>query len=221
MAGTMSSILPKSARIFHERAAEYDDWFDDSLLFDIELRALHELTTNLPEPRLEVGVGPGRFARELGVAIGVDPAMGALVIARNRIPLVCQAMGEALPVQSSSVPTVFLLFTLCFTENPVQVMMELGRIIQPAGHVVLGVVPRESPWGKLLRKKKQDGHPFYQHSRFYDIQQITTWFAEAGLTIVEERSSLVQLPGEVVAMEQSRPGRDENAGFVLLVGRKK
>jgi ubiquinone/menaquinone biosynthesis C-methylase UbiE len=220
MVGAMSPVWPKAAQVFHKRAVEYDGWFDDSLLFDIELRALQDLKVNLAEPRLEVGVGPGRFARELGVSIGIDPALGALGIAHQRIPYVCRAVGESLPVQSASVGTVFLLFTLCFTENPAQVISEMARIIKPAGHVVLGVVPEESPWGRFLRKKRRDGHPFYQHSRFYDVQQVVGWFKDVGLTVVEERSSLVQLPGEVSVMEQSLRGLNEDAGFVILVGRK-
>ncbi len=220
MIAAMTPIWPKAAQVFHERAEEYDGWFDDSLLFDIELGALQDLTTPLSEPRLEVGVGPGRFAGELGVMVGIDPALGALSIAGKRVPHVCQGVGEHLPVQSHSMATAFLLFTLCFTEQPDQVIRELARIVKPAGHVVLGVVPKESPWGKSLGRKRDNGHPFYQHSRFYGVEQVIAWLEEAGLTVVEQCSSLFQLPGEVVEMESSRRGLHDAAGFMVLVGKK-
>ncbi|MDA3832460.1 MAG: class I SAM-dependent methyltransferase [Spirochaetales bacterium] len=220
MFGAMTPLWPKAAQVFHERAEEYDGWFDESLLFDIELAALHDLQTMLHGPRLEVGVGPGRFAKELDVCIGIDPAMGALALAAQRLTGVCRGVGESLPVQSGAVATVFLLFTLCFTENPALVIREIARALKPQGHLVLGVVPRESPWGKYLRMKKKDGHPFYQHSHFYDIEQIAVWLKETGLVIVEERSSLLQRPGDVTTMEPSRRGRNEDAGFMILVAQK-
>ena len=221
MLGAVTPIWQKAAHVFHERAAEYDSWFDDSLLFDIELGALHDLHTPLDRPRLEVGVGPGRFAQQLDVMVGIDPAYGALSIASERVPYVCQGVGERLPVQSDSMATAFLLFTLCFTQEPAQVIMELARVVKRGGHVVLGVVPKDSPWGKSLRKKRDDGHPFYKHSTLYTHGKMSSWFADAGLDVVEERSSLFQHPGEVIAMEQSQRGMDDRAGFVVLVGRKK
>ncbi len=57
----------QAARVFDERAAEYDAWFEGSLLFAIEREALQELATPLLGPKLEIGVGPGRFAEALGV----------------------------------------------------------------------------------------------------------------------------------------------------------
>ena len=73
----------QAAGVFDERAAEYDGWFEDSLLFSIECAALQELVTPLLGPKLEVGVGPGRFAEALGVEFGVDPALAPLAFLKN------------------------------------------------------------------------------------------------------------------------------------------
>lgn len=220
MLGTMSPIWPKAAQVFHEQAEEYDGWFEESLVFDIELAALAELTTKLVPPRLEVGVGPGRFAEKLGVTIGIDPAFGALSLARKRLDLVCQGVGEQLPVRSQAVATAFLLLTLCFTERPQRVLTELRRIINPGGHLVLGMVPRSSPWGKSLWQKKKQGHAFYRHSTLYDIEQVVDWLEELGFAVVETRSTLFQKPDAVERLEPSRSGLVEGAGFTLLVAQK-
>lgn len=221
MIGAMTPIWQKAAQIFHERAAEYDGWFDTSVLFKVELAALHDLTTPLAEPKVEVGVGPGRFAREMGVVLGIDPAFGALELAKKRVAGVCQGVGEELPMGSSRVGTVFLLFTLCFTTDPRRVIAELVRIIRPGGYVVLGFIPEESPWGVVLRQKRDAGHPFYQHSRFYKTAEVSIWLTQAGLNLVETRSALFQSPAEVEAGEPSRSGLQDGAGFVLLVGQKR
>jgi hypothetical protein len=68
----------QAAHVFQERAAEYDNWYEDSLLFETELTALQQITSPLPVPKLEIGAGLGRFAKRLGVTVGIDPAPAAL-----------------------------------------------------------------------------------------------------------------------------------------------
>ncbi len=208
------------SRVFDERAQEYDSWFDDSLLFAIELAALQELATPLAEPRLEVGVGPGRFADELGVAVGIDPARQPLLLAAQRIAGVCQGVGEELPLRPAGTGTIFIIFTLCFTRQPARVVAQAAQALRPGGHLVLGVVPGSGPWGAALLAKKKAGHPFYQYASFYELKEVEAWLLAAGLQVVEERSTLYQSPEALVGFESSRPGRQRDAGFVVLVARK-
>ncbi|RJX26768.1 MAG: class I SAM-dependent methyltransferase [Desulfurivibrio sp.] len=206
--------------VFHERAADYDQWFEGSLLYAIELAAVRELATPLAQPRIEVGVGPGRFAQDLGIAVGVDPALAPLMLARARNIGVVQAVGEQLPLASDSAGSVFILFTLCFLAEPPRVLAECHRILRPGGHLVLGMVPAGGAWGRALQAKKEENHPFYRHASFYQAGQGVRWLQEAGFAVVESRSSLLQSPGELSEMEHSRPVLDEQAGFCLLVGEK-
>ena len=210
----------QTSQVFDEKAAEYDSWFDESLLFDIELAALQELTTPLSEPRLELGVGPGRFAEKLGVMVGVDPAHAPLQIASERIPVVCQGVGEQLPLKDESMATVYVLFTLCFTQQPQQVVAEAYRVLQAGGHLVLGTIPADSPWGHALQEKKEADHPFYRHARFYEVRQLVQWLVGQGFEAREIRTSLFQTPDELAEMESSRPGLVEDAGFAILVVQK-
>lgn len=210
----------QSSRVFDRKAAEYDSWFEESLLFDIELAALKEIETPLLGPKLEIGVGPGRFARETDVAFGVDPAINPLYLSQKRGIGVIQATGEELPVGSSRMRTVYLLFALCFLADPLQAISESSRVLKEGGHLVLGMIPSSGPWGQSLEEKKKDGHPFYEYARFYDMIAVESWLKKAGFQLVETRSSLFQPPDSLQEFEHSRSGASPGAGFWVLVARK-
>ena len=210
----------QSSKVFDDRAGEYDSWFEESLLFDIELAAIKEINTSLLGPKLEIGVGPGRFARETGVTFGVDPAIQALCLSQKRGIRVIQATGEELPVGNDTMRTVYLLFALCFLSDPQQALRECCRVLRKGGHLVLGMIPSTGPWGESLEEKKKGGHPFYEHARFYDMIAVESWLKEAGFQLVETRSSLFQPPDALREFERSRPGASPDAGFWVLVAGK-
>ncbi|MDA8165236.1 MAG: methyltransferase domain-containing protein [Desulfobacteraceae bacterium] len=211
----------QAAEVFDRRATEYDRWFEESLLFAIELAALRDLALPLPAPRCEVGVGPGRFAQALGASIGFDAALAPLALARERGIAPVQAIGEALPVRAGALGTIFLLFTLCFIEEPPRILRECARALQADGLLVAGSIPAAGAWGRLLRTKQEQGHPFYRHARFYEPATIEGWLQAAGLTMVASRSTLFQPPERLQGVEASRPGLDPGAGFVVLAAAKR
>lgn len=210
----------KASQVFDERAAEYDSWFEENLLFAIELAALQDLDTEFSQPRVEIGVGTGRFADKLGVAVGVDPAYVPLVLARQRIGAVCQGVAEDLPLIQDGIGTIFILFTLCFTKEPARVLAQVAEVLRPGGHLVIGMIPGSGPWGQALVAKKEAGNPFYEFASFYEVLEVEGWLAATGLRVVEKRSSLYQKPETLAEHETSRPGVERDAGFVVLVARK-
>ncbi len=207
----------QAAGVFDERAAEYDAWFENSLLFAIERAALQELTTPLLGSKLEIGVGPGRFAEALGVEFGVDPALAPLAFAKKRGIRVSQAVGEALPCADQSMRTVLLLFTFCFLADPRPVLRECRRVLKPGGHLVLGLIVADSPWGRMLQQKKEADHPFYRQVRFYEPAEVEQCLTGCGFVVEERRSSLRQPPEALREMEHSRAGLVSQAGFAVLV----
>ena len=210
----------QNSAVFDQRADEYDSWFDDSLLFAIELDALTSLATPLAAPKLEIGVGPGRFAAALGANFGLDPALAPLHLAASRGIVPAQAIGEELPIMAGSTGTVFLLFTLCFVAEPLRVLRECGRILRPGGNLVAGIIPAQSPWGLHLAAKGKAGNPYYRHARFRDPETVQTWLDASGFAIRECRSSLRQPPEALAAFEPSQPGITPEAGFVVIVAGK-
>jgi ubiquinone/menaquinone biosynthesis C-methylase UbiE len=209
-----------SSAVFHARAEEYDSWFNDSLLFDIETAAIDALAVPAKAPALEIGVGPGRFAETFGSTIGIDPARAPLQFAKSRNIAVCQAVGESLPFISNSMTRVSLFFTLCFVQNPAEVLREAYRVLQDAAHLVLGFVPATSQWGINLQQKKEDGHPFYEHARFFSVEEIEELLTEQNFLLSRSVSSLYQAPGVVTQLEAPQPGMDKDAGFIVLSATK-
>jgi ubiquinone/menaquinone biosynthesis C-methylase UbiE len=216
-----AKVWRRNSAVFDEQAKEYDSWFDDSLLFAIETDAIRALPVQHQKPALEIGVGPGRFAEALDSGFGIDPAMAPLKIAAGRGVTVCQAIGEALPFSSHSFARVSLFFTLCFVQDPAEVLAEAHRVLQKNGHFIIGFVPSTGKWGITLQQKKESGHLFYEHAHFYSVKEISTLLVNQGFTISASVSTLYQDPGEVTQREPAQVGMDEKAGFVVLAATKK
>ena len=217
----ISDKWQQSDNVFQKRADEYDSWYEDSILFDTELAAIQDITVPLAKPRVELGIGPGRFASQLGVTIGIDPAPAALRHAMKRRITPVAGIGEHLPIQTATVGTLYMLFTLCFLVDPARVLAECFRVLKKEGCLVIGLVPAQSPWGKSLESKKNKGNPFYKHARFYTIKQCMDMLKQADFELIESHSTLLQPPGNIEQLEPSRPGSNEQAGFCVVVVRKK
>jgi hypothetical protein len=87
-----------TAVVFERLAQRYDDWYEGPVgrvVFPLEVGCLAPLLARSHPPRLEVGVGSGRFAAELGAGVGVDPAAAPLRLARSRGIAVVQGRGGA------------------------------------------------------------------------------------------------------------------------------
>jgi len=210
----------RTAQVFHEHVDTYDAWFEGSPVYDIELTALKSLHTRMSGPGMEIGVGPGRFAEELGITFGVDPAGAPLKLAAGRGIKCCQAFGEELPIQDGIVGTVFLLFTLCFVADPQKTLRECRRILNDDGTLIIGMIPSGSSWGINLAAKKEAGHSIYRYASFYPIERVKNWLDRANMGIVEFRSTLYQAPGAVEQQEAPRIVLDEKAGFAVIVAEK-
>ena len=208
------------SEVFDQRAAEYDQWYEDSLLFEIELEAIKTIMPPNWRPALEIGVGPGRFASAMGTDFGLDPAHAPLRLARQKGVKVCRGQAEALPVKDNCLQGIALLFTLCFLADPALAVQECARILRPGGFLLLGHIPAQGPWGRHLEAKKQGGHPFYRSARFQSISQAQALLEASGLHLREGCTTLYQPPGQLKARELPRPGLDEEAGLALLLCRK-
>jgi SAM-dependent methyltransferase len=207
---------------FDQKAARYDAWYDaplGSVAFREEMDALRPLLAGLPHPWLEVGVGGGRFAAALEVAVGIDPAVGALSLAARRGIRVAMARGEVLPFPDASFGAVLFVTALCFVGNPLAALLEARRVLRPEGRIVLGLIPGEGPWGQHYRGLAAAGNAYYQRAHFFTRAEMATLLAAAGLRQVRARSTLFWPPEGGSVRGAIQEGEDLTAGFAaLLVG---
>ena len=180
-------------------------------------RAFRELLPALPRPWLEIGVGSGRFAGALGIETGIDPCSRLVEMARGRGINAFIGQGERTPFDDQSFGTVFLIVTLCFLDSPLEVLREASRILAPGGKLVLGLVLKESPWGRFYEAKKAQGHRFYKLARFYSCDEVIGLISHTGFKIEKLVSTLFQKPGKVCRVEEPRKCHSPDAGFTIIV----
>ena len=128
-------------KAFDLYAEDYDRWFDTEegrVIFEMEVEAVRPLIRDFRYPFIEIGVGSGRFAKELGIDFGIDPSSKLLEIAKSRGINVKKARGEKLPFSDESFGGVFILFTLCFVEIPERVLLESSLREPTAGKPLRG-----------------------------------------------------------------------------------
>lgn len=206
---------------FASRAADYDAWYDSPegrAIFRVEVDCLAPLVSICPSPRLEVGVGTGRFAQALGLDFGVDRAVAPLELAHTRGVHVIGGDAEALPLPDASVGAVFILMTLCFVAHPFLALAEARRVLAPDGRLVIATVPLDSPWGEAYARAAREGHPFYRHARMISVDDLRATLEGAGWEVLASRSALFEPPG-ALSWTGARDGVAAGAGFVALAAR--
>ena len=226
---TVRTTTCGSHRMFDPFAEQYDAWYDTPRgrsLFAAELECLRPFVERLGEPRLEIGVGTGRFAKALGVSHGVDPAPRPLAIAALRGVMTGCASGEDLPYDGGSFGGVMIVFTLCFVDDPRGVLREARRVLRADGELVLGLIPRDSEWANEYTRRGREGHPLYATARFFSIPEIVDLLASCGFEATDFRSTLFTPPhdkqdgAESSTAEKIQSGLAPGAGFVSLSARK-
>jgi len=215
-------MMKPKVSAFDSKALEYESWFEDEgkLIFATEVQAFQQILPLLSRPWLEIGAGSGRFAQALGISIGLDPSIELLKIAKSRGINAFLGKGEAAPFRDGTFGTAFLIVTLCFVDSPLAVFKEVDRILKDNGKIVLGLVLRESPWGKLYQHKKKLGHHFYKHALPYSFAELEALLVQVSFSIEAVISTLFQKPENVKNMESPQQGYSPSAGFtVIMAGR--
>ncbi len=208
---------------FDRYAEEYERWFETSkgrILFQTEIEAVKLFIDDVQTPFLEIGVGTGIFSLALKIRFGIDPSYKASLISKKKGLLIALAKGEALPFKDNTFGAVFILFTLCFVDNPVEVLKEAYRSLRQGGRVILGFINKRSSWGQLYMKKKEEGHPFYSYAKFYDPDEIEELSIKAGFKNIIYSSTLLQPPGENPYFEKPHRMLLSDAGFICISGNK-
>lgn len=204
----------KVKKTFDENSERYENWFSKNvgkLIKKTEIRAVEKL---IPNGRgLEVGVGSGIFASELGVDYGIDPSEKLLRMAQSKGVKTVLGIGEKLPFKNHSFDYLLLMFTLSFLTNPSEAFQESNRVLKDNGKFIVCFIPKESPWGKFYQEKKAQNHEFYKHSQFHKISGVEKLLKKSGFRKTKSVSTLVQRPGSVKKVEEPAESIRKSAGL--------
>lgn len=205
---------------FEHHARRYDAWFDHERgrrIFPVEVACLRKLLYDLPRPWLEVGVGTGRFASALDIEEGIDPSKAVLKYARQRGIRVRPGLAEKLPYADCTFGAMFMIVTVCFLSAPQKAFRECARVLTPDGSLIIGLVPNDSPWGRMYAKKGKEGHPFYSVTTFYTCRDVIEMVGSQRFLLKEACSCLFESPDtHVDKLSPPRSGIIDNAGFVAM-----
>ncbi len=216
-------IAREYENVFERLTERYDAWYDSKekgrYLYESELRCLIPLVES-ESPILEIGVGTGRFAMHFPNAVGADPSLNALGMAKSRGIKTVQARGETLPFKDETFGSVLIIITLSFVENPKEVLKEARRVLKKKGNIIICFVQKDSPWGILYRKKKREKRPFYSEARFFSFSEIEGLLQESDLELTAVRSTLLRKPDEPRQIEEPVEGLDSKGGFICIKAKK-
>jgi SAM-dependent methyltransferase len=205
----MARIAP-----FESHTQRYERWFGrHEAAYLSELRVLREL---LPDPGfgLEIGVGTGRFAQPLGIAIGIDPSINMLAHARQRgVSAVC-AVAEALPFRHDVFDHALIVTTICFVDDARAMLSEAHRVLKPDGALVLGFIDRTSRLGRHYEAHRHES-VFYRDATFFSAGEVDGLLSATGFGERTWRQTLTKPLAETREVEPSRPEFGD-AAFVAV-----
>lgn len=200
---------------FETHACEYDAWYDAfPNTFSSEILGLRSLVP--PSGKwVEVGVGTGRFAEKLGIQLGVEPATAMATLARTRGIETIPGKAEDLPLDSESCDAVFFIATLCFVTSLPLTFVEALRILRPGGCCVVGLLPLDSPLGRMSNFPASSD-AFLTHAQLRTTGEVLRSLRAAGFGIQKIRQTLIGPPAEFEHTVQSPTCGHGRGSFVII-----
>ena len=201
---------------FEDLADEYDQWFErHRWAYASELSALRAAR---PEGfGLEIGVGTGRFAHPLSIPVGLDPSLPMLRKAGERGVAVVRGVAESLPFRDGAFDLALLVTVLCFVSDPLSALREARRVVRPSGHLLLGILDRDSPLGRRYEAGAASSR-FYRGARFLSASEACHLLERAGCEVLETHQTLLSDPSGLASAEPVLEGNGQGL-FVVISAR--
>ncbi len=201
---------------FDTLASEYEAWFiENKILFQAELLALKQVVP-VDKPGVEIGIGSGIFAEQLGIRFGIDPSEKMLEYARQRGLEVQNGVAEKLPYENESFDFAVFITAVCFVDNPDLAVKEAYRILKNQGEIIIAIFDKETRFGKFLESNKKRSQ-FYRHARFLSVPEIMELLKKHNFRVTQT----VQTLEDPATRKIENPLEDYGKGsFVVVKGVK-
>jgi ubiquinone/menaquinone biosynthesis C-methylase UbiE len=204
--------------VFEKYSEEYDEWFNvHPWVYQSEVRAVKMLMPQSGKG-IEIGVGTGRFSVPFGITVGVEPSRKMSEIARNRGITVYDSRAEHMPIDDNTFDFALIVTTICFLEDPLEALREIRRILRPAGKIIIGMLDKDSPLGKLYEIKKNDSK-FFRRAVFYSVDQVLEWLKTLEYDHIQAFQTIFHSPEDITALEPIREGHGK--GFFVVISAQK
>lgn len=195
---------------FENHSDRYDLWFERNKdVYQNELKALRQMIPNGKSLGVEIGVGSGKFAKPLGITIGVEPSNQMAKKARALGIEVFDAVAEELPFDDCVFDFVLFVTTICFVDDIEKTFREAFRVLKSGGCVIVGFVDADSELAKKYIKNRNKSY-FYKDATFYSTAQLTKELESVGFSELTFKQTLI--PTE---QDQVRDGFGDGA-FVVI-----
>jgi SAM-dependent methyltransferase len=203
---------------FDRHARKYELWFSrNKHAYLAELRTLRTLVKD-PGIGLEIGIGSGRFAKPLGLSIGIEPSREMRRIAHIRGLDVVNGVAEALPIASGILDTALMVTTICFVDDIEVSLREAYRVLAPTGRLVIGFIDRASFLGRAYEERKSR-NAFYLVANFYSTDELLRLLKFVGFSKFDVRQTIFHDLRRMSNTEAIKEGYGEGA-FVALAASK-
>jgi len=204
--------------VFDIYPEEYDNWYEENkFAYLSELEALRKVVP-VKGKGLEIGVGTGRFAQPLGIRTGIDPSSRMLEVARSRGIKTYPGVGENLPFGDKEFDFILIAITMCFVENPEQVIEESRRVLKDNGNLIIGIIDKNNYSGKVYQDKKLQGHRFYKVANFYSPEEIVGLLKKHNFNKFTFYQTIFRPREELKKIEKPKKGYGKGSFVVIAAG---
>lgn len=205
---------------FNDHVAEYEAWFDKyPFVFQSEVEAIRDLLPHGDKLYgVEIAAGTGRFAKELGIKEGIEPATNMRALALKRGIDVLAGQAEHLPFKDMKYDFALMIFCISYFENLETVFKETYRILKSGGSLIVGFIEKDSIIGKYYEERKPNS-VFYKNARFYSAKKVASELKKAGFKDLDFSQTLFHALDDIKEFEPAKPGYGEGS-FVLIKAMK-
>jgi len=201
---------------FDTLTSEYEAWFvENKVLFQSELLALKQVVP-VDKTGVEIGIGSGIFAEQLGIRFGIDPSEKMLEYARKRGLEVQNGVAENLPYENESFDFTVFITAVCFVDDPERAVQEAHRILKNQGEIIIAILDKETRFGKFLESNEKRSQ-FYRHARFFSVPEISELVEKNNFRITQ----IIQTLEDPAILRIENPSEGYGKGsFVVVRGVK-